>query len=92
MKKEDKYVSATEINQFLYCPYQWYYIKKYGIEYINSLREPKEQDLQFSNFKKGIEYHEKYYKDILKLRYKKYAIIFGIIAILLIIAIMRVLK
>ncbi|AIS52980.1 hypothetical protein TKV_c18300 [Thermoanaerobacter kivui] len=89
---KDKYISATEINQFAYCPYQWYYIKKYGIEYINSLRSHESLDFQFSNFKKGMEYHEKYYKDIVKLKYRKYVIIFALIAILIIIAIMRVLK
>ncbi|AAM25186.1 MAG: hypothetical protein XD49_0350 [Caldanaerobacter subterraneus] len=92
MKKEEKkgYISATEVNQFLYCPYQWYYIKKYGLEYINNLREPSEREEQFVNFKRGIDYHEKYYKDIVKLRYKRYAIAFGIVfLILLILFVMR---
>ncbi|MDI3312601.1 MAG: hypothetical protein QJR05_14405 [Thermoanaerobacterium sp.] len=76
----NKYISASEINQYLYCPYQWYYEKKYGHKYINELRDKTGERNELSNFKKGIEYHEKYYKDIVRLKYKKIAIAILIIA------------
>ncbi|KAA5808507.1 PD-(D/E)XK nuclease family protein [Thermoanaerobacterium thermosaccharolyticum] len=81
----NKYISASEINQYLYCPYQWYYEKKYGHKYINELREKSGVKSELSNFKKGIEYHERYYKDIVHLRYKKTALwIFIILALIVI--------
>ncbi|WKV08124.1 hypothetical protein Q2T46_11335 [Thermoanaerobacterium sp. CMT5567-10] len=83
----NKYISASEINQYLYCPYQWYYEKKYGHKYINELREKSGVKSELSNFKKGIEYHEKYYKDIVRLKYKKIAIAILIIAALVAIGI-----
>ncbi|MGB9780181.1 MAG: hypothetical protein ACPLSA_01515 [Caldanaerobacter sp.] len=90
MGEKKRYISANEINQYIYCPYQWYYIRKYGLEYINSLRNPSEKEDQFVNFKKGIEYHEKYYKDIVRMRYKKYAVFLGVIfMILAILIVMR---
>ena len=30
MKRDDKTISASEINRYLYCNYQWYYERKYG--------------------------------------------------------------
>jgi CRISPR/Cas system-associated exonuclease Cas4 (RecB family) len=93
MVNKKRYISANEINQYVYCPYQWYYIKKYGLEYINSLRSPSEKEEQFVNFKKGIEYHEKYYKDIIKMRYRKYILFFGIVLLILaILILMRYVK
>jgi len=83
----NKYISASEINQYLYCPYQWYYEKKYGHKYINELREKSGVKSELNNFKKGIEYHEKYYKDIVRLKYKKIAIAILIIAALVAIGI-----
>ncbi|SNX54555.1 hypothetical protein [Thermoanaerobacterium sp. RBIITD] len=81
----NKYISASEINQYMYCPYQWYYEKKYGHKYINELRDKIDTKPELSNFKKGMEYHEKYYKDIIFIRYKKIAIwIFVILALILI--------
>ncbi|HHV74321.1 MULTISPECIES: hypothetical protein [unclassified Thermoanaerobacterium] len=81
----NKYISASEINQYLYCPYQWYYEKKYGHKYINELREKNGIRYEDSNFKKGIEYHEKYYRDIVRLKYKKIAI-----AILILLALVAI--
>lgn len=69
-----KYISASEINQYLYCPYQWYYERKYGQKYIEKLRKKNGLNAELSNYKKGIEYHERYYKDIVYKRYKKVAI------------------
>ncbi|MDI6603627.1 MAG: hypothetical protein QME35_00560 [Thermoanaerobacteraceae bacterium] len=81
---KNKYISASEINQFVYCPYQWYYIKKYGNKYINELREKEGfNNSELSNYKKGMEYHEKYYRDIVIMRYKKIAIWIAIALILL---------
>ncbi|MGB9679259.1 MAG: hypothetical protein ACPL3A_04560 [Thermoanaerobacteraceae bacterium] len=79
----NKYISASEINQFAYCPYQWYYEKKYGHKYINQLREQMDSDSSLSNFKKGIEYHEKYYNDIINNRRKKILITAAILLLII---------
>lgn len=80
---KNKYISASEINQFAYCPYQWYYEKKYGHKYINELRNQNDTNSELSNFKKGIEYHEKYYKDIIRMKYKRIMVAAAIIILLL---------
>ena len=41
--KDDKTISASEINRFLYCNYQWYYERKYGAA---ELRRRKKEYLE----------------------------------------------
>lgn len=89
---KNKYISASEVNQFAYCPYQWYYEKKYGHKYINELRQQNDTNPELSNFKKGIAYHEKYYKDIVRIKYKKIFLKVAIVILLFIIVVMRFFK
>ncbi|MCL2565119.1 MAG: hypothetical protein FWE24_04830 [Defluviitaleaceae bacterium] len=65
MKNDSKFISANEINKFLYCPYQWYYERLYGMMHIRGLYKERNQklgleDTAYSNFKKGLDYHESY--------------------------------
>ncbi|MDR1690141.1 MAG: hypothetical protein LBS21_16285 [Clostridiales bacterium] len=60
MKKEKKHISATEIGQYVYCPHQFYYIRKYGYKELNKLsREARGEynDETKSNFKRGLKHH-----------------------------------
>ncbi len=64
MSKKNIKISANEINRFTYCPYQWYYGKVYGQK---ALREKysaleRNESPEEGNFKKGLSFHEKYYK------------------------------
>ena len=67
MENNKKTISASEINRFVYCPYQWYYEKLYGRKHImNLLKERNEKygykNSELSNFKSGLKYHKKEYK------------------------------
>ncbi|MCL2376208.1 MAG: PD-(D/E)XK nuclease family protein [Defluviitaleaceae bacterium] len=41
--KDDKTISASEINRYLFCNYQWYYERKYG---LTELRRRKKEHLE----------------------------------------------
>lgn len=64
MKNNNKKISASEINQFLYCPYQWYYKRYYGSQEL--LRRYKkaygDTNPTTSAFEKGVAFHKKYYR------------------------------
>ncbi len=64
MKK--KPISASEINRFAYCPYQWYYERVYGKKELLRLRREHLDELGIprtgeSRLKEGIRYHDKHY-------------------------------
>ena len=60
--KDDKTISASEINRYLYCNYQWYYERKHGVA---QLRRQKSEYLQkmgitsngSSPLQKGLAFH-----------------------------------
>lgn len=86
MKKESQKVklTANEINRYIYCPYQWYYGKKYGQKVLKekqkALAHPS--PARESHFKKGLRFHHHYYRAY---RIKRLLQGIGIIAILLVI-------
>ena len=58
-------ISASEINKFTYCPYQWYYERKHGKKHLIFLRKELLEKLNLtdttkSNFVKGQRFHENY--------------------------------
>ncbi len=66
-KKKDSNleISASELNKFTYCNYQWYYEKIYGSKHINKMRKEMLEELGYedsakSNFVKGQEFHNNY--------------------------------
>ncbi|MFI3175300.1 MAG: hypothetical protein R3Y53_08935 [Bacillota bacterium] len=64
MKK--KAISASEINRFAYCPYQWYYERIYGKKELLRLRRERLDALGVkpsgnNRLKEGIRYHDKHY-------------------------------
>lgn len=65
MYNNSEKISANEINKYTFCPYQWYYERLYGTKYIREkLKERNEKlglkDKNFSNFNKGIKFHNYY--------------------------------
>ncbi len=89
MKKNKRTISASEINRFVYCNYQWYYGKIYGSTRLRELvnernKKLKSKDEALSNFKKGLDYHSNYHnKYILKQRI--YKIIMALIFIFILV-------
>lgn len=90
MKSKKEFISANEINKFIYCPYQWYYEKQYGIAHLRKLYRERNQRLGLTgnidhNFVKGQKFHNSYYmKDklfkLLKIVLFVVAFIAGIVA------------
>ncbi len=94
MKNKNKVISASEINKYTYCPYQWYYERLYGKEAIMSQYRDRNEKMRLydslqSNFAKGNSFHNKYlfknkFKNIIKMLCLIILIIFAIIILLLI--------
>ncbi len=67
MKKEDKPISASELNRYSYCPYQWYYERLYGMKELRRLYQERNERLGLTdkaagNFMRGLEHHRKSYR------------------------------
>ena len=58
--------SASEINKYVYCHYQWYYERYYGQKHMRELSKKgnnKNNSNGFKgNFEKGRNFHNSYYK------------------------------
>jgi len=63
--KDDKTISASEINRYIFCNYQWYYERKYGAaelrrrkkEYLEELGiEPAEN----GHLQRGLVFHARF--------------------------------
>jgi len=76
MKNNKKTITASEVNKYMYCPYQWYYERHYGRKELLEKRKKKLKNSNAKNeleskLKKGIKFHNEYYgKDKLKKRIK----------------------
>ena len=67
MKKEDKPISASELNRYSYCPYQWYYERLYGMKELRRLYQERNERLGLTdkaagNFTRGLEHLRKSYR------------------------------
>lgn len=59
-----KKISASEINRYTYCPYQWYYEKKYGRKKLLELQKELRGDYKptgNSPMAYGNKFHKHYY-------------------------------
>ena len=66
MDNDRKTISASEMNKFTYCPYQWYYQRLYGTKKLNQLAKARNEqyghgDRTHSNFQRGNEFHHTYH-------------------------------
>ena len=87
MASERKKISASEINKFCYCNYQWYYEKVYGLAEIRRLNSEYCEKNGFKsgtskNFERGIRFHNRY---VFKYKIKRFFkfILFLIIFVLI---------
>lgn len=65
LKNPRNTITPNEINKFIYCPYQWYYERKYGTDELKRLHNEivlkyNLEDKTKSNFVKGLEFHNNY--------------------------------
>jgi len=64
--KDDKTISASEINRYIFCNYQWYYERKYGSSELRRLRKEHMEELgiaeskQKSPIQRGLAFHANY--------------------------------
>lgn len=83
MKNNTLVISPSEINKFIYCPYQWYYERKYGGAEIRRLaaeaRSGAEHSSQ-SNFVRGAKYHSSFLR---KYKFKRRLFIFAAVVIII---------
>ena len=64
MRKKEIRISANEVNRYVYCPYQWYYGRVYGQKTLKQKYQALERKSSNheAHFKKGLRFHENYYK------------------------------
>ena len=65
MYRDDLKISASEINKFVYCPYQWYYERLYGTKELRGLYNERNKrlgliDTLTANFNKGSRFHKNF--------------------------------
>ncbi len=68
MHNDKTRISASEVNKFTYCPYQWYYTRKYGQRNLN--QQYKDMGIRYShkspaenNFIRGNKFHKQYHEN-----------------------------
>lgn len=69
MKNPKQTISASEVNKYLHCPYQWYYERYYGRKYLtqakNAFNEALGREMLHPSdqfFSKGRAFHDNYGK------------------------------
>ncbi len=87
MENKNNTITASEINKFTYCKSQWYFERKYGKKKLMELAKERNEKLNLtdsskSNFVKGQEFHNNFYKD-----YVQRKIVGWIILIIMVLAV-----
>lgn len=72
-KNDSEWISASDINKYSYCPYQWYYERKYGQREIARLaREAAEASgkefVSGGRMELGISYHQRHFSRLRAVR------------------------
>ncbi len=93
---ERENISASDINKYMYCSYQWYYTKVYDQAYLRELyKERNEQiygvggtDAGKSAFTRGSRFHDNYLRAYkrrraVKILFAAVCVIFIVVVILL---------
>ena len=63
--KDDKTISASEVNRYIFCNYQWYYERKYGAAELRRLKKEHMEELgiastQKSLLQRGLAFHARF--------------------------------
>ena len=88
MNKEEKPISASELNRYSYCPYQWYYERTYGMKELRRLYQERNERLGLTdkaagNFTRGLEHHRKSYRRLpWRTRLRRFAAVFVLLILL----------
>ncbi|MFV0520416.1 MAG: hypothetical protein ACK5LY_09115 [Lachnospirales bacterium] len=87
---DKKYISATDINKFVYCNFSYYYEQVYGMKEIRRLKKIYNEENGYdnkkniNNFERGRSFHNNYYddkKDIIKIRLLIYIVLIMLLII-----------
>ncbi|MCL2574590.1 MAG: hypothetical protein FWE34_08590 [Defluviitaleaceae bacterium] len=67
--KDEKTISASEINRYLFCNYQWYYERKYGAKELRRLKKEHLEEMGIiadeanSPIQRGLSFHSRFEKN-----------------------------
>jgi hypothetical protein len=86
----EKYFSASEINRFRYCPWQWYYGRVYGAKALDELRRERNRALGLPEntgagtdaFARGRVFHRNFRRNYILKQAVKWVAIFLLAAVL----------
>lgn len=87
-------LSAHELNKYTYCPYQWYYEKKYGRAELRRMRkeylgELGLEDSTTANFVRGEAFHRKLYRQYRLRQLLCKILIFAVFVLILVFGVMQ---
>lgn len=87
-------LSAHEMNKYTYCPYQWYYEKKYGRAELRRMRKEYLEELGLedsttANFVRGEAFHRKLYRQYRLRRLLCKILIFAVFVLILVFGVMQ---
>lgn len=87
LKNSRTTISASEINRFTYCNYQWYYERLYGSKQLRELKGERNKKIgvenTYSNFKRGTNFHNEGYRKMMARRKLIRVCIIAIVIIIL---------
>lgn len=86
MYNSKKTITPSEINKYMYCPYQWYYERMYGAKELRRLKKEAVSSLNITGssnnrFQKGLRFHKNYMRIY---RIKRIAMLVGILLLIFI--------
>lgn len=81
MKNDRQTISPSEINKFVYCPYQWYYERKFGSAELRRQASNRAgaNNSDKSNFIRGARYHSSFLR---RYKFKRMLFLFVAIAVI----------
>ena len=88
MHNASEIITASEINKYMYCPYSWYYERRYGRRHIRKLYLKRLDEFNLTdeveaNFLKGQNFHNKDFGKGLRLVKISVAIVIAFAAVVL---------
>ena len=87
-------LSVHELNKYTYCPYQWYYEKKYGRAELRRMRKEYLEELGLedsttANFVRGEAFHRKLYRQYRLRQLLCKILIFAVFVLILVFGVMQ---
>ena len=63
--RDDKTISASEINRYIFCNYQWYYERKYGAAELRRRKREYLEDMGITpggsgHLRRGLDFHARF--------------------------------